>query len=179
MGFDWASRISFREHSILCIRRMWVDRPGMGLPIFPNPCFGPNEPGLCLGCYGGTRAGHRPHCSFRLASAILGPVLSPHQLPPSPCVQTAWARAVINPATVVIFTCLLGCGLIKPDRRHTWCVNDDPLGFALVFHTPLVFPCFLPTSPVLSSSGPIPSLFFFIFLGVLVFRFLLDFHLSI
>ena len=40
-------RISFREHSILCIRRMWVDRPGVGLPIFPNPCFGPNEPGLC------------------------------------------------------------------------------------------------------------------------------------
>ena len=39
----------------------------------------------------------------------------------------------------------------------------SPLGFALVFHTPLVFPCFLPTSPVLSSSGPIPSPFFFFF----------------
>ena len=26
---------------------MWVDRPGVGLPIFPNPCFGPNESGLC------------------------------------------------------------------------------------------------------------------------------------
>ena len=142
---------------------MWVDRPGVGLPIFPNPCFGPNEPGLCLGCYGGTWAGHGPHCSFGLASGILGPVLYPHQLPLSPCVRTAWARAVINPATVVISTCLLGCGLIKPDRRHTWCINDDPLGFALVFHTPLVFPCFLPTSPVLSSSGPIPSPFFFFF----------------
>ena len=140
---------------------MWVDRPGVGLPIFPNPCFEPNEPGLCLGCYGGTRAGHGPHCFFGLASGILGPVLYPHQLPPSPCVRTAWARAVINPATVVISTCLLGCGLIKLDRRHTWCVNDDPLGFALVFHTPFVFPCFLPTSPVLSSSGPIPSPFCF------------------
>ena len=43
MGLDWTRRISFREHSILCIRRMWVDRPGVGLPIFPNPCFGPNE----------------------------------------------------------------------------------------------------------------------------------------
>ena len=76
--------------------------------------------------------------------------------------------------------CLLGYGLIKPYRRHTWYVNDGPLGFALVFHTPLVFPCFLPTSPVLSSSGPIPSLFFFfLFLGVLVFCFLLDFHLTI
>ena len=35
--------ISFREYSIFCIRRMWVDWPGMGLPIFPNPCFGPIE----------------------------------------------------------------------------------------------------------------------------------------
>ena len=59
---------------------MWVDRPGVGLPIFPNPCFGPNAPGLCLGCYGRTRAGHGPHCSFGLASGILGPVLYPHQL---------------------------------------------------------------------------------------------------
>ena len=33
---------------------------------------------------------------------------------------------------------LLRYGLIKPDRRHTWCVNDGPLGFTLVFHTPLV-----------------------------------------
>ena len=57
-------RISFREHSILFIRRMWVDQPGVGLPIFPNPCFGPNEPGLCLGCYGRTRAGHGAHCAF-------------------------------------------------------------------------------------------------------------------
>ena len=175
MGFYWASRISFREHSILCIRRMWVDRPVVGLPIFPNPCFGPNEPGLCLGCCGGTRAWHGSHCSFWLASGILGPVLYPHQLPPSPCVRTTWARAVINPATVVISTCLLGCGLINPDRRHTWCVNDDPLGFALVFHTPHVFPYFLPTSSVLSSFGLIP---FFLF-SVLVLRFLLGFHLSV
>ena len=26
--------ISFREHSIICIRRMWVDWPCVGLPIF-------------------------------------------------------------------------------------------------------------------------------------------------
>ena len=104
------------------------------------------------------------------------PILYPHQLPPSPCIRTAWARPVIIPATVAISTCLLGYGLIKPNRRHTLCVNDDPLGFALVFHTPLVFPYFLPTSSILSSSGPIPSYFIF---SVLVFRFLLDFHLSI
>ena len=94
---------------------------------------------------------------------------------PSPCVWTAWARAVINPATVVISTCLLRYGLIKPDRRHTWCVNDGPLGFALVFHTPLVFPYSLSTSSASSSSGPLP---FFLF-SVLVLRFLLNFHLSI
>ena len=167
--------IFFREYSIFCIRRIWVDWPGMGLPIFPNPCFGPNEPGLCLGCYGGIRAWHGPHCSFGLASGILGPVLYPHQLPPSPCVRTAWARAVINPATVVISTCLFGYELIKPNRRHTWCVNDGPLGFALVFHTPFVFLYFSPTPSVLSSSSPIPLFLF----SVLVLRFLLDFHLSI
>ena len=140
----------------------------MGLPIFPNPCFGPNESGLCLGCYGRIRAWHGPHYSFGLASGILSPFLYPYQLPPSPCVRTAWVRAVI-----IISTCLLGYGLIKPDRRHTWFVNDGPLGFALVFHSPLVFPYFLPTSSVLSSFS-----FFFFFLNVLAFRFLLDFHLS-
>ena len=83
----------------------------------------------------------------------------PISCPPIPCVRTAWARAVIIPATVAISTCLLGCGLIKPDHCHTWYVNDGPLGFALVFHTPLVFPYFLPTSSVLNSSDPIPSFF--------------------
>ena len=170
------NKVSFGEYSILYIRRIWVDWPGMGLPISPSSCFGPNEPGLCLGCCGGAWVWHGAHCSFGLVSGILGPFLYPHQLPPSPCVRTAWVRAVIIPATVAISTCLLGYGLIKPDRSHTLCVNDDPLGFALVFHTPLVFPYFLPTSSVLSSSGPIP--FFFIF-SVLVLRFLLDFHLSI
>ena len=99
----------------------------------------------------------------------------PISCPPSPCVRTAWARVVINPTTVVISTCLLRYGLIKPDRRHTWCFNDGPLGFAPVFHTPLVFPYFLSTSSASSSSGPLP---FFLF-SVLVLRFLLDFHLSI
>ena len=131
----------------------------MGLPTFPNPCLGPDELGLCLGYCGGTRAWRGAHCAFGLANGILGLFLYPYQLPPIPCVWTAWARAVIIYATVAISTCLLGYGLIKPDRRHTWYVNDGPLGFALVFHTPLVLPCFLPTSPVLSSSGPLPSFF--------------------
>ena len=47
------NRVSFGEYSILCIRRIWVDWPGMGLPISPSSCFGPNESGLCFGCCGG------------------------------------------------------------------------------------------------------------------------------
>ena len=132
MGFDWTSRVSFGEYSVLCI---WVDWPGMGLPIFPSSCFGTNKPGLCLGCYGWVW--HGAHCSFGLASGIIGQFLYPHQLSPSPCVRTAWARAVIIPATVAISTCLLGYGLIKPDRRHTWCVNDDSCASRLFFIFPL------------------------------------------
>ena len=103
MGLDWTNGISFREYSIFCIKMISVDWPDMGLPIFPNPCFGPIEPGLCLGYYGGIRAWHRPHCSFGLASGILGMFLYPYQLPPSPCVWIAWARAVIIPAAVCYF----------------------------------------------------------------------------
>ena len=43
------SGVSFREYSSPYIRRMWVDWPGMGLPIFSNPCFGPIEPGPFFG----------------------------------------------------------------------------------------------------------------------------------
>ena len=49
MGFDWMNRVSFGEYSILCIRKIWVDWPGMGFPIYPSSCFGPNESGLCFG----------------------------------------------------------------------------------------------------------------------------------
>ena len=72
MGLDRTRRISFREYSVRCIRKIWVDWPGMGLPIFPNPCFGPDELGLCLGCFGGTRAWRGAHCAFGLTSGILG-----------------------------------------------------------------------------------------------------------
>ena len=75
------NRVSFGEYSILCIRRIWVDWPGMGLPISPSSCFGPNEPGLCLGCCGGAWVWHGAHCSFGLVSGILGPFLYPHQFP--------------------------------------------------------------------------------------------------
>ena len=39
MGLDWLDRVSLREYSILCFRRIWVDWPGMGLLIFPSSCF--------------------------------------------------------------------------------------------------------------------------------------------
>ena len=43
MGLDWTNRISFREYSICCIRKIWVDWPGTGLPIFPNSVLGPTS----------------------------------------------------------------------------------------------------------------------------------------
>ena len=73
------NRVSFGEYSILFIRRIWVDWPGMSLPISPSSCFGPNEPGLCLGCCGGAWVWHGAHCSFGLVSGILVPFLYPHQ----------------------------------------------------------------------------------------------------
>ena len=49
MGFDWTSRVSFREYSSPYISKLWADWPGMGLPIYPRSCFGLIEPGLCFG----------------------------------------------------------------------------------------------------------------------------------
>ena len=108
------NRILFREYSILCIGKIWVDWPGMGLLIYLRSCFGPSKSGLCfgliwrgLGCY------VEPTIPLGLAGGILGPFLYPYQLSPSPCVRIAWARAVIFPAAIAISTCLLGNGLIK------------------------------------------------------------------
>ena len=41
--------ISFKEYSILCIAKIWVDWPGMDLSIYPRSRFGPSEPGSCFG----------------------------------------------------------------------------------------------------------------------------------
>ena len=51
----------------------------MGLPTFPNPCFGPDELGLCLGCCGWTWAWRGAHCAFGLADGIFGLFLYPYQ----------------------------------------------------------------------------------------------------
>ena len=47
----------------------------------------------------------------------MAPIFKPHQLPPSPCVRTAWARAVIVPASIAISTCLFGLTLIAAISR--------------------------------------------------------------
>ena len=133
----------------------------MGLPIFPNPCFGPNELGLYLGCYGGTRAWRRAHCAFGLASGILGLFLYPYQLPPSPCVRTAWAKAVIIPATVAISTCLFGYGLIKPDHRQRGMLMMA-LWVSRMFFILTCFPLFLADLPSFEFLWPYTFLFFFI-----------------
>ena len=138
---------------------------GLGLPIFPNPCLGPDELGLCVGCYGGTRAWREVHCAFGLASGILGLFLYPYQLPPSPCVRVAWARAVIIPATVAISTCLFGYGLIKPDRRHTWYVNDGPWVSRLFF----ILPLFLADLPRFEFLWPYTFLLYFLVFLYFVF----------
>ena len=41
--------ISFKEYSIFCTGKIWVDWPGMDFPIYPRSCFGPSESGLCFG----------------------------------------------------------------------------------------------------------------------------------
>ena len=48
-----------------------------------------------------------------LASGPASPFFKPYQLPPSPCVWRAWARAVTFLVSDAISTCLLGAGLVK------------------------------------------------------------------
>ena len=51
----------------------------MGLPNLPHPCFGPDELGLYLGCYGWTRAWRGALCAFGLADGTFGPFIYPYQ----------------------------------------------------------------------------------------------------
>ena len=41
--------ISFKEYSIFCIGKIWVDWPSMDLSIYPRLRFEPSEPGFCFG----------------------------------------------------------------------------------------------------------------------------------
>ena len=131
----------------------------MGLLNLPNPCFGARRVGPLLGVLWMDAVMARSPLRFWTGGWDIWPISLSLSVAPSPCVRTAWTRAVVISATVAISTCLLGCGLIKPVRRHTCYVNDGLLGFALAFHTLLVLLCFLPTSPALSSSGALSSIF--------------------
>ena len=61
----------------------------------------------------------RPECfngcasSLGLTSGPASPFFEPYQLPPSPCLRCAWARAVTFLVLDAISTCLLGAGLVR------------------------------------------------------------------
>ena len=61
----------------------------------------------------------RPECfngrtsSLGLASGPASLFFKPYQLPPSPCVRCAWARAITFLVLDAISTCLLGAGLVR------------------------------------------------------------------
>ena len=105
----------------------------------------------------------------------MAPIFKPHQLPPSPCVRTAWARAVIVPPSIAISTCLFGLTLIATISRELimtlWVSRLSFLPFSSLY----LFIYFLTTSSVSSFSG---LLAFYLF-GVLALCFLLDFRLFI
>ena len=92
-------------------------------------------------------------------------IFKPYQLPPSPCVRTAWARAIIIPASIAISTCPFGLALIAAISRAL---------IMTLWVSRLSF-LFLTTSFVSRSSG---LLAFYLF-GIFALCFLPDFHLFI
>ena len=68
---------------------------------------------------------------FHLWSDVWVSIFKPYQLPPSPCVRIAWARAVIVLVSFTISTCRFGLALIAAISR----VLIMTLGFrARLFH---------------------------------------------
>ena len=71
----------FKEYSILCIGKIWVDWPGMDLLTYPRSCFGPSERGPLLWAdMEGLGCCMEPTIPLGLASGIFGPFFYPHQL---------------------------------------------------------------------------------------------------
>ena len=106
----------------------------------------------------------------------MAPIFKPHQLPPSPCVRTVWARAVIVPASISISTCLFELTLIAAISRvlimTLWVSRlsflfDDLFSFALLWSLSFLFIwcfCTLLSSGfpfVYLASGPFLECFFF------------------
>ena len=99
--------ISFKEYSIFCIGKIWVDWPGMDLSNYPRSRFGPSEPGFYFGLiWRGLSVAWSPPFLWAWRVGYWAHFFIPINCPPSPCVRIAWARAVILPATVAISTCL-------------------------------------------------------------------------
>ena len=68
--------ISFKEYSIFCIGKIWVDWPGMDISIYPISRFR----------YGGAWVLHGAHHSFGLGEWDIGPIsLSPSVAPQPLC----------------------------------------------------------------------------------------------
>ena len=85
----------------------------MGLPNYPRPTFEPSVLGSSFGLKRGPGYHIGRAASLGLASGPASPFLQPYQLPPSPCVRSAWARAVILVASIAVSTCPPGIGLVK------------------------------------------------------------------
>ena len=85
----------------------------MGLPNFPRSAFGPSVLGSSFGLKRGPgyHIGRAAYLGLESGPASL--FLQPYQLPPSPCVRSAWARAIILVASVDVSTCPPGVGLFK------------------------------------------------------------------
>ena len=70
--------ISFKEYSIFCITKIWVDWSGMDLSIYPSSRSALASRASALGLYGGAWVLHGAHHSFGLGEWDIGPIsLSP------------------------------------------------------------------------------------------------------
>ena len=85
----------------------------MGLPNYQRPAFGPSVLGSSFGMKKGPGYHIVRAASLGLASEPASPFLQPYQLPPSPCVWSAWARAAIIVASIAVSTCPPEVGLVK------------------------------------------------------------------
>ena len=100
-----------RDYSIFHIGEIQSDLQDMAFPNYPRLAFGlsvlgssfwlKREPGYHIG-----RAS-----SLGLESGPVSPFLQPYQLPPSPCIRSAWARAEILVASAAVSMC--PGGLVK------------------------------------------------------------------
>ena len=85
----------------------------MGLPIIQDRPLGLVDWAFVLGWRKGAWNSIGRATYLGLANGPASPFSKPYQLPPSPCVWNAWARAVTLLVSVAISTCLFGAGLVR------------------------------------------------------------------